>query len=89
MTGLGAFEAGAGGGFGSLTAYMVASKTWGSMVMVTWQSLVMLSFGGLLGSSMTTPFFLIGFAQYLSKMPSVIHVCRERVSDSERTPLKE
>ena len=50
-----------GGGFGSLTANMVASKTCGSTVMVTWPILVMLSLGGLFGSSMRTPFFLVGF----------------------------
>lgn len=53
---------GAGGcGFGSLTANMVASKTCGSTVMVTVPSFIMLSLGGLFGSSMTTPFFFVGF----------------------------
>lgn len=39
------------GGFGSLTAYIVASKMCGSRVMVTWPTLVILSLEGLLGSS--------------------------------------
>lgn len=76
-----------GGGLGSLIAHMVASKTCGSMVMVTCPSLDMLSLGGLLGSSMTTPFFFVGLVQYFSKMPSAIHRCRDRVRDSANTPL--
>lgn len=81
-------EGGSGaGGFGSLTAYMVASKTCGSTVMVTWPSLTMLSLGGLLGSSMTTPFRLTGLDQYFSKMLSLIHLWRDRVRESARTPL--
>ena len=62
------------GGFGSLTAYMVASKTCGSTVMVTWPSLTMLSLGGLFASSWTTPFRLTGLDQYFSKMLSLIHL---------------
>jgi len=48
----------------------------------------MLSLGGLLGSSMTTPFRLTGFDQYFSKMLSLIHLWRERVRESARTPLR-
>lgn len=66
-------EDGGAGGFGSLMAYSVASKTWGSMVMVTWPSLVMLSLGGFFELSMAAPFFLEGFVQYFSNMSSVIH----------------
>jgi hypothetical protein len=66
---------------------MVASKTCGSTVMVTWPSLVMLSFGGLFGSSITTPFRFVGFDQYFSNIPSLIHFCRDRKRDSARTPL--
>lgn len=81
--------AGGGGGFGSLTAYSVASKMCGSMVIVTGPSLDMLSLGGLLGSSVTTPLRFIGLVQYFSKTPSAIHLCRDRTSDSARTPLSE
>lgn len=56
--------------------------------MVTWPILVMLSLGGFLGSSWTTPFFLTGLVQYFSKRPSLIHFCRDRESDSARTPLR-
>lgn len=76
-----------GGGFGSLTANMVASKTCGSTVIVTWPSLVMLSFGGLFGSSITTPLRFVGLDQYFSNMPSLVHFWRDRKSDSARTPL--
>jgi hypothetical protein len=62
-----------GGGFGSFTANMVASKTCGSTVIVTWPSFVMLSFGGLFGSSCTTPFRFVGFDQYFSNIPSLVH----------------
>jgi hypothetical protein len=55
--------------------------------MVTWPSLVMLSLGGLLGSSISTPFRLDGFVQYFSNMPSLIHLFRDRERDSARTPL--
>lgn len=41
--------------FGSLTIYMVASTTCGSIIMVTRPTFVMVSFGGFLGSSMSTP----------------------------------
>lgn len=58
------------GGLISLTAYMVASRTCGSIVMVTWPILVMLSLGGLFGSSLTMPLRFVGFVQYFSKMPS-------------------
>ena len=58
------------GGLGSLTANIVASMTCGSTVMVTLPSFIMLSLGGLLGSSLTTPFRLDGFDQYFSNMPS-------------------
>lgn len=54
---------------------------------MTWPILVMLSFGGLLGSSTTTPFFLYGLVQYFSNMPSLIHFRRDRTNDSDRTPL--
>lgn len=82
---------GAGGGwagFGSLTTYMVASKTCGSTVMTTWPTLLMLSFGGLFGSSTVAPLRLEGFVQYFSKMPSLIHLLRDRESDSDKTPLE-
>jgi hypothetical protein len=78
---------GGAGGFGSLTANMVASKTCGSTVIVIWPILVMLSLGGLFGSSITTPFFLVGLDQYFSKMPSIVHFWRDRDRDSESTPL--
>lgn len=77
-----------GGGLGSLTANIVASKTCGSTVIVTWPSLTMLSLGGLLGSSMTAPLFFIGFVQYFSNICSVIHWLRDRTKDSWRTPLR-
>lgn len=54
---------------------------------MTWPILVMVSFGGLFGSSTTTPFFLYGFVQYFSNSPSLIHFRRERTSDSAKTPL--
>lgn len=79
---------GGGGGFGSLTAYMVASKLCGSTIMVTFPSFTMLSFGGLFGSSMICPLFLTGLDQYFGNMASDIHCCRDRVRDSERTPLE-
>lgn len=55
--------------------------------MVTVPSLYMESFGGFLGSSMSTPFFLCGFVQCFSKRPSLSHRWRERDKDSARTPL--
>lgn len=64
------FVVGAAGGFGSLMANMTASMTCGSTVIVTVPILVMLSFAGLFGSSLTTPFLLTGFVQYFSNMPS-------------------
>lgn len=73
---------------GSLTAYMVASKKCGSREIVTWPTLAMLSLGGFLGSSWTTPFFLVGLDQYFSNRPSLIHRWRDRASDSARTPLQ-
>lgn len=76
-----------GGGLGSLTANMVASKTCGSTVIVTGPSFIMVSLEGLLGSSMTTPFRLEGLDQYFSNIPSLIHRCRERERDSANTPL--
>lgn len=76
----------AAGGLGSLMAHMVASKTCGSMVMVTWPILLMVSLGGFLGSSGAF-FFRAGFVQYFSKRPSAIHLCRERLRDSAITPL--
>jgi hypothetical protein len=36
---------------------------------------------------MTTPFRFEGLTQYLSNMASLIHLCRDRVKDSARTPL--
>lgn len=71
-----------GGGLGSLTANMVASKTCGSTVMVTWPNLTMLSLGGLLGSSMTAPLFFMGLVQYFSNICSLIHWLRDRTNDS-------
>lgn len=88
MMGRSLLGGGGGGGFGSLTPYMVASKTCGSTVMVTCPSLVMLSFGGLLGSSITTPFRFVGLDQYFSNIPSVVHFCRDRARDSASTPLR-
>jgi hypothetical protein len=81
--------AGAAGFELSLMPYMVASSTWGSIFRITLPIFCMLSLGGLLGSSLTTPFRLTGFVQYFSKMPSFIHFCRERVRDSARTPLRQ
>lgn len=72
---------------GSFTAYMVASITWGSTVIVIWPILDMVSFAGLLESSLTTPFRLVGFVQYFSNTPSCIHFWRDRKSDSAMTPL--
>lgn len=57
--------------------------------MVTWPTLAMLSLGGFLASSWITPFFLVGFVQYFSKRPSLIHLWRDRASDSARTPLQQ
>lgn len=74
-------------GFGSLTVYMVASMMCGSIVIVTVPTFVILSFGGFFGSSLRTPFRLCGFVQYFSKRPSLVHFCRDRDSDSARTPL--
>ena len=71
-----------GGGFGSLTANIVASKTCGSQVIVTWPNLTMLSFGGLLGSSITAPLFFMGLVQYFSNICSLIHWLRDRTKDS-------
>lgn len=85
---IGRWIGGGGGGFGSLTANMVTSKTWGSTAMVTWPSLVIVSLPGLLGSSITTPFLLEGLLQYFSKMPSAIHLSRDLWRDSARTPLR-
>jgi hypothetical protein len=62
-----------GVGLGSLTAYIVASIRWGSTVIVTWPILLMVSLAGLLESSLTTPFRLVGFVQYFSNTPSCIH----------------
>ncbi len=77
-----------GAGFGSFTAYMVASNTCGSTVIVTWPILVIVSLGGLLESSFTTPFRLVGFVQYFSNTPSFIHFWRDLDSDSAITPLE-
>ena len=75
-------------GFGFLTAYMVASMTCGSTVIVTVPTLTMESLDGLLGSSLTTPLRFVGLVQYFSKMPSCIHFCRDRARDSLSTPLE-
>lgn len=72
----------------SLTAYIITSKMCGSIVMVHWPSFVIESLGGLSGLSFETPFFLVGFVQYLSNMPSLIHFFRERSTDSTITPLR-
>jgi hypothetical protein len=56
-----------------LIAYIVASTTCGSMVMVTVPILDMVSFGGFLGSSVRTPFRLCGLVQYFSNRPSLVH----------------
>ena len=47
--------------------------------------LTMVSFAGFEPS--VGPFFLDGFVQYLSKMPSTIHRCRDCWTDAARTPL--
>ena len=88
MTGRSCVGGGAGG-FGSLTVYRTASKTWGPTAMVTWPSLDMLSFGGLFGGSLRMPRFLTGLVQYRSKTPSPTQTCRDRCKDSLRTPLNE
>ena len=74
-------------GFGSRTPYMVASNMCGSTVMITWPSLTMESLAGFLGSSAVTPRRFEGLDQYFSKMPSLIHLLRDRDRDSARTPL--
>ena len=74
-------------GLGSLTPYIVASNMCGSHVMRTWPSLTMDSLGGFFVSSFAAPFRLEGFVQYFSKMPSLIHLWRDRASDSGSTPL--
>jgi hypothetical protein len=85
-----AFVVGDGaGGLGSLIVNIVASKTCGSTVMVTDPTLIMLSLGGFFGSSYITPFLLYGLVQYFSKMPSLIHFCRDRPRDSDNTPLRD
>ncbi len=76
----------AGRGFGSLIAYITASKICGSTVMVQVPSFVIVSFAGLLVKS-GAPFFFVGFVQYFSNMPSLSHFARDRCSDSARTPL--
>ena len=73
--------------FGSLIAYMTASKVCGSQVIVQVPSFVMVSFPGLFSTS-GAPFFFVTLVQYLSKMPSLIQFCRDRLSDSASTPLE-
>lgn len=75
------------GGLGSLIAQRVTSKTCGSIVIVQGPILLMVSLGGFLGSSVAF-FFRPGFVQYFSKSPSASHLCRDRLSDSARTPLR-
>jgi hypothetical protein len=57
--------------------------------MVQVPSFVIESFGGLLASSGVPLVFAVGFIQYLSKMPSLSHLARERRRDSTRTPLQQ
>lgn len=83
---------GGGGCFGvvSLTTYMIASKTCGSIVIVHCPIFVMESLGGFLSSSTGRPslgFFFDGFVQYFSKMPSLSHFLLDRSSDSAKTRL--
>ncbi len=73
--------------FKSLTAYIVASKIWGSIVIVTGPSFVIESLGGLFGGASGAPFLFVGLVQNFSNMPSLSHFCRERCKDSARTPL--
>ena len=77
----------AAAGLGSRTPYIVASIVCGSTVMSTWPSLTMESLAGFLGSSAATPRRFEGLDQYFSKMPSLIHLLRDRESDSASTPL--
>lgn len=83
---------GGGGCFGvvSLTTYMIASKTCGSIVIVHCPIFVMESLGGFLSSSTGRPslgFFFEGLVQYFSKMPSLSHFLLDRSSDSAKTRL--
>lgn len=83
---------GGGGCFGvvSLTTYMIASKTCGSIVIVHCPIFVIESLGGFLSSSTGRPslgFFFDGFVQYFSKMPSLSHFLLDRSSDSANTRL--
>ena len=74
------------GRFGSLIAYMVASNTCGSQVIVHVPNFVIVSLPGLFVTS-GAPFFFVTFVQYRSNMPSLIHACRDLLSDSAKTPL--
>lgn len=65
---------GGAGAFGSFTANIVASRTCGSIVMVTCPNFIIESFAGLFFSSITCPFLFVGFVQYFSKIPSLIHL---------------
>lgn len=83
---------GGGGCFGvvSLTTYIIASKTCGSIVIVHCPIFVIESLGGFLSSSTGLPslgFFFDGFVQYFSKMPSLSHFLLDRSSDSAKTRL--
>jgi hypothetical protein len=76
-----------GRGFGSLIAYIEASKMCGSTVIVHVPSFVIDSLGGLLGGCSVLPFLFTGFVQYFSNMPSLSHFCRDLCNESGRTPL--
>jgi hypothetical protein len=76
-----------GRGVVSLMAYITTSKMCGSTVIVQGPSFVIVSFEGLFGGCSGAPFFFVGFVQYFSKIPSVIHFCRDLFNDSGSTPL--
>jgi hypothetical protein len=76
-----------GRGFGSLIAYIEASKMCGSTVIVHVPSFVIDSLGGLFGGCSVLPFLFTGFVQYFSNMPSLSHFCRDLCNESGRTPL--
>ena len=55
------------------------------MVMVQDPILFMVLYAGF-GASID-PFFFVGFDQYLSNTPSACHLCRDRSTEADRTPL--
>ena len=55
------------------------------MLMEQTPSLVIVSFAGFGVFAMS--FFLLGLAQYRSKMPSFSHLCRDRSREAAKTPL--